>query len=196
MTNEEAFALFTRAGALMTGHFKLSSGRHSEQYLEKFRLAEKPTLLEPLCAEIASRFAAEGVEIVLGPTTAGIILAYVVARHLGVEARYGEREAGVMQLRRGQSLAPGTRVLVVDDILTTGGAVRECIGVVERHGATLVGVGVLGDRSGGTVDFGVRLEAPLTLTVESFDPEACPLCRQGVPLYQPGTKNLAVSPAS
>src|SRR5262249_10533080 len=130
MTNEQALALFEEAGALLTGHFQLSSGLHSGQYLEKFRLAQNPRLLEPMCDEIARRFADDRVEVVLGPTTAGIILAYNVARCLGVEARYAETEEGVRVLRRGQTLPSGTRVLVVDDILTTGGAVRECIALV------------------------------------------------------------------
>ena len=190
MTNDEARSLFERAGALLTGHFKLSSGLHSAQYLEKFRLAENPKLLEPMCEEIARRFRQDDVEIVLGPTTAGIILAYNVARFLGVEARYAERENGVMTLRRGQALVPGTRVLVVDDILTTGGAVKECIEVVQRHEAVLAGLGVLGDRSGGTLDLGARLEAVLTMKVEAFPPESCPLCAEGTPIYQPGTKGM------
>src|SRR5690349_179673 len=96
LTNQEAYRLFERAGALLTGHFRLSSGLHSDTYLEKFRLAENPKLLEPMCEEISSRFRADGVEIVLGPTTAGIIIAFSVARHLGVEARYAEREGGAM----------------------------------------------------------------------------------------------------
>jgi orotate phosphoribosyltransferase len=185
LTNEEALRLFQEAGALLSGHFKLSSGLHSGEYLEKFRLAENPKL------ELARRFADAGVEIVLGPTTAGIILAYGVAKHLGVQARYAEREGGKMTLRRNQSLEPGTRVLVVDDILTTGGGVKECLQVVEETGATLVGVGVLGDRSGGKTDLGTRMEALLTVSVQAYPPEECPLCEAGVPLYQPGTKGLA-----
>jgi orotate phosphoribosyltransferase len=188
VTNEVALSLFQQAGALLTGHFKLSSGLHSGEYLEKFRLAENPELFDPMCQELARRFDDAGAEIVLGPTTAGIILAYNVARYLGVEARYAERENGKMTLRRNQRLEPGTRVLVVDDILTTGGAVKECLQVVEEFGATLVGVGVLGDRSGGEVDLGTRLEALLRVSVRAFPPENCPLCESGIPLYQPGTK--------
>jgi orotate phosphoribosyltransferase len=191
VTNEQALDLFKQAGALLTGHFKLSSGLHSGQYLEKFRLAENPKLLEPMCEEIARRFRNDNVEIVLGPTTAGIILAYCVAKHLGVEARFAERENGALTLRRNQKLPEGTRVLVVDDIFTTGGAVKECINVVKEQGATLVGVGVLGDRSGGTIDLGTRLEALLSMTVEAYSPEECPLCKDGVPLYQPGTKGVS-----
>lgn len=191
MTNDEALALFRQSGALLSGHFKLSSGLHSGEYLEKFRLAENPRLFDPMCAEIARRFAESEVEIVLGPTTAGIILAYGVATHLGVQARYAERENGKMTLRRNQALMPGTRVLVVDDILTTGGAVKECLQIVIEAEAALVGVGVLGDRSGGQTDLGTRMEALLTVSVKAYLPEECPLCRDGVPIYQPGTKGMA-----
>ncbi len=187
MTNEEALSMFREAGALMGGHFLLSSGKHSDAYLEKFRLVERPALLEPMCEELARRFREDSVEIVLGPTTAGIILAYCVARYLGTEARYAEKEDGIRQLRRGQTLLPGTRVLVVDDILTTGGAVRECIEVVQRHEAILVGVGVLGDRSGGSIELGTRLESLLNVTANAWPPENCPLCAQGIPVTKPGT---------
>lgn len=191
MTNDEALRLFERAGALREGHFVLSSGLHSDRYLEKFRLVEDPALLEPMCADLAARFRGAQPDVVLGPTTAGIILAYNVARCLGVGARYAEREGEGRALRRGQTLAPGTRVLVVDDILTTGGAVRECIDVVRSHGAQLVGAGVLGDRSGGSVDLGTRLEAVLSLPVAAFVPQDCPLCLRGVPFEKPGTTPAA-----
>lgn len=190
MTNDQAQQLFEKAGALLTGHFKLSSGLHSDRYLEKFRLVENPAYCEQMCAELAQRFANDRIEIVLGPTTAGIILAYNVARLLGVEARFAEKVEGVRQLRRGQRLDAGTRVLVLDDILTTGGAVRECIDLLAEYKADLVGIGVLADRSGGKVDLGARLEAVLTLSVDAWQPESCPLCAQGTPLYQPGTSGL------
>ncbi len=190
MTNEEAIALFERAGALLTGHFKLSSGLHSDRYLEKFRIVENPEICERFCAELADKFANDDVRIVLGPTTAGIILAYNVGRWLGVEARFAEKVDGVRGLRRGQILEPGTRVLVVDDILTTGGAVRECIDVVRQHGAVLVGIGLLADRSGGVVDMGAKMEAVLALKVDTWPQESCPMCARRMPIYQPGTSGL------
>ncbi len=193
LTNEDTFALFERAGALIAGHFKLSSGLHSDRYLEKFRLVENPALCEQMCSELARRFVGGGVQMVIGPTTAGIILAYSVAQHLGVEARYAEKEGEVRKLRRGQVLPPGTRVLVVDDILTTGGAVRECLDLSREHQAEVVGLGVLADRSGGAVDLGVRLEALLTIHANTFAPRDCPLCRAGEPLYQPGTSGKLTS---
>ena len=187
LTQAHAFQIFVSSGALLEGHFQLSSGLHSDQYLEKFRLVENPRLFEPLCEALAVRYAKDGVEIVLGPTTAGIILAYTVARILGVEARYAEREGESRVLRRGQTLPKNARVLVVDDVLTTGGAVRECIHLVQSVGAHLVGVGLLADRSGGTVDLGTRVEALLTLSMPTYRPEACPLCISGIPLVKPGS---------
>ena len=184
-------AIFKDAGALLSGHFLLSSGKHSDQYLEKFRLVERPALLEGMCEEIAGRFRGEGIEIVIGPTTAGIILAYCVARYLGVEARYAEKEDGMRRLRRGQTLHRDARVLIVDDILTTGGAVRECVEVVQLHEAVLIGVGVLGDRSGGEIDLGVRLESLLTINANAWTPDSCPLCASAVPVSKPGTSGLS-----
>lgn len=182
---------FLDAGALLTGHFALSSGLHSDRYLEKFRLIERPAALEPMCADIADRFADSGVEYVLGPTTAGIILAYNVARYLGVVARFAEPAANGRTLRRGQTIPAGARVLIVDDILTTGLSVRECMDIVARGGGDLVGVAILGDRSGGKALPGVRLESLLTVEFATYAPEACPLCIAGVPLTKPGTRSAS-----
>jgi len=190
MTNEETLHLFQEAQALLTGHFLLSSGRHSDQYLEKFRLVENPRLLEPICESLAERFRNDHIDVVMGPTTAGIILAYIYARILGVQGRYAESEGGVRKLRRGQTLLPGTRILIVDDILTTGGAVRECIDLSKQYQAEVAGIAVLADRTSGTTDFGYRLESALSIQVESWKPEECPLCKRNIPITQPGSKNL------
>lgn len=193
MTNEQALEVFRDAGALLDGHFRLSSGLHSGEYLEKFRLVENPAVLDPLCASLAEKARGLGAEVVMGPTTAGIILAYNVARELQLPARYAERDGEGRALRRGQILAPGTRVLVVDDILTTGKAVHECFDVAAAHGAHVVGVGVLGDRSGGAVDPGCPLVAVLTVAAKAWDPAACPLCAAGVPITQPGTRQFTAT---
>ncbi len=174
---------------MLTGHFLLSSGLHSDRYLEKFRVVESPATLEPLCRELAERYRDTEPQYVMGPTTAGIILAYGVARHLGVLARYAEPSAGGRALRRGQTLPRGARVLIVDDILTTGLSVRECLQIVREHEAYAVGVGVLADRSGGRVAFGVRLEALLRADIPTYQPEDCPLCKQGLPLVKPGSRS-------
>src|SRR3989441_2054603 len=145
----DAVALFERSGALLRGHFTYTSGRHGAEYLEKFRLLEDPKATTALCGMIAARFAGAGVELVAGPTTGGIILAYEVARQLGVRAVYAERgETGGRGLRRGVTGRPGERGLVGDDIGTTGGSVRDMLTCVETARGTVVGGGVLGGRTG------------------------------------------------
>jgi orotate phosphoribosyltransferase len=179
----DAVALFERSGALLRGHFTYTSGRHGAEYLEKFRLLEDPKATTALCGMIAARFAGAGVELVAGPTTGGIILAYEVARQLGVRAVYAERgETGSRVLRRGFTVRPGERVLVVDDIVTTGGSVRDMLTCVETAGGTVVGVGVLGDRTGGRLDVAVPFFACLTVDFPSYAPAACPLCAAGIPV--------------
>lgn len=190
LSPQQVRSIFLQVGALRKGHFLLSSGRHSNEYWEKFWVLQYPYHVETLCNEIARRFQKDAVEVVLGPTTGGILLAYEVARQLGVRALYAEKEQGVRCLRRGLTLPAKTRTLIVDDVLTTGGATRECIELAQKHQAHIVGVAVLVDRSGGTVDLGFRLDSLLTVEAETFSPENCPLCAQGLPLEEPGTKRL------
>jgi orotate phosphoribosyltransferase len=187
LTPEDVRAIFIQAGALQNGHFLLSSGRHSDEYWEKFWVLQWPDRVERLCAEIARRFAQDRVEVVLGPTTGGILLAFEVARQLGVRALYAESEEGRRALRRGLRLEPGTRTLIVDDVMTMGGALRECIDLANRHGAEIVGAAVLVDRSGGVAKPLERLEALLTVSAVTFAADGCPLCAEGVPLKTPGT---------
>lgn len=186
-TDDETKRIFLEAGALQHGHFLLSSGRHSAEYWEKFWVLQFPNQVEKLCAEIARAYRDQQVDVVLGPTTGGILLAFEVARQLGVRALYAEKEDGVRTLRRGLRLEAGTRTLVVDDILTSGGAVKECLDLLQRHSATLVGAAVLVDRSGGTVELGCPLKSLLTVRAETFAADDCPLCREHVPLIKPGT---------
>ncbi len=187
LSQEEVRAIFLAAGALQKGHFLLSSGRHSEEYWEKFWVLQFPNYVEKLCAEIARRYRNENIEVVLGPTTGGILLAMEVGRQLGVRALYAEKEDGVRMLRRGLQLPEGTRTLIVDDILTTGGALKECVGLAESLKAHIVGTSVLVDRSGGKVSVGYRLESLLTIQAESFDCDDCPLCKQDVTIRKPGS---------
>ncbi len=189
LTNDEALQIFRDADALLDGHFLLASGYHSAQYLEKFQVLQFPQSVARLCQELAGRFADDDVQVVLGPTTGGILLAYEVAKNLGTRGLFAERgEDGKGRvLRRGFEIREGERVLIVDDILTTGGSVRDTIEVVEAAAGVLVGVGVLADRSGGTVDFGVPLEALLTLDVEKFAPDAVPDWLQAIPLTERGS---------
>jgi len=187
LTSNEVYRKFQDAGALLEGHFLLSSGRHSPTYLEKFLVLQYPKTVEAFCAEIARRYSDSNIDVVLGPTTGGVLLAYETAKNLGTRGIFAESENGKRVLRRGFALAPGERVLLVDDILTTGGSVRDTIDVVTESGAVLAGIAVLADRSGGKVDFGVRLEALLTLDVLQYEPADCPQCQAGVPLTKRGT---------
>jgi orotate phosphoribosyltransferase len=190
LTDEDVRRIFLEAEALQQGHFELSSGRHSAEYWEKFWVLQWPRHVETLCAEIARRYRDAAIDTVLGPTTGGILLAFEVARQLGARALYAEKEDGQRVLRRGLQLAPGTRTLIVDDVLTSGGSVRECLELARLHQAEVVGSAVLVDRSGGMVDLGCRLETLLTVHAETFAADACPLCAAHAPLRKPGTASL------
>ncbi len=174
---QEVEAALIESGALMEGHFLLTSGRHSARYVEKFRLLEQPRLTSRLCLELARRFRDEGIECVVGPVTGGIILAFETARHLDTRAVYAERgEGGAgFTFRRGFHLKPGERVLVVEDIVTTGGSVLQVLEAVREAGGEPVGVGLLVDRSGGSASFPVaRVESLLSLSIESYAPDEVP----------------------
>ncbi|TLN00226.1 orotate phosphoribosyltransferase [bacterium] len=190
LTQEEATEIFKKANALLTGHFRLTSGRHSNQYMQCAQVLQYPNYADKLCADLAERFAGKKVDVVIGPAMGGIIVAYGVAQALGVRAIFTEREQGVMTLRRGFSIGREEKVLVVEDVITTGGSVKEVIEVVKATGAEIVGVGVLVDRSNGQVDFGLPTEAVLRLDIKSYQPEECPLCREGLPLVKPGSRNI------
>ena len=177
-------------GAVKQGHFLLSSGRHSDQYVEKFDLLRRPEATSAVCAMLVEQFRDRGVEVVVGPTTGGVVLAFEVARQLGVSAAYAERTATNgpgREFRRGTSFSVGSRVLVVDDILTTGGSVRETLDALSSHPVYVVGVAVLVDRSGGTAEINSPLVALARLSAASWDSGDCPLCRRGEPLVKPGT---------
>jgi orotate phosphoribosyltransferase len=183
------------AGALKSGHFLLSSGRHSDQYVEKFDLLRNPRATERACKAIADRFRSEAIDIVVGPTTGGVILAFEVGRQLGCMAAYAERKSDGSfgrEIRRGTTFSPGQRILVVDDILTTGGSVRETLSALKDQPIQIVAVAVLVDRSGGKVAFGeTPLVALSTLDVKTWDPCDCDLCAKGIPLVKPGTTNVS-----
>jgi orotate phosphoribosyltransferase len=178
-------------GALKDGHFLLASGRHSNRYIEKFDLLRQPRTTEEVCRGFVDHFRDAGIDVVAGPTTGGIILAFEVGRQLGVAAAYAERKSNGQsgrEFRRGTRFTPGQRVLLVDDILTTGGSVRETLTALADQPVEVVGIGVLVDRSGGKTTFGdVPLFALATLDVETWEPADCPLCRNGVPVVKPGT---------
>jgi orotate phosphoribosyltransferase len=179
----DAETLLADRGALLRGHFQLASGRHGDLYIEKFRILQWPDLTVELCRRIAERFRGQ-VDVVVGPTTGGVILSYETARQLGIRSLIAERkeDGPGREFKRGFELSAGERVLVVDDVLTTGGSVRDVVEAVRERGAEVVGVGMLVDRTGGGVDFGVPFFACLTLEVASCEPAECQLCASGVPL--------------
>lgn len=186
----EVEEIFRCSGAYLEGHFLLTSGLHSPAYLEKFSVLQHPQYTTRLCGELARLFREAGVETVVGPVTGGMILAYEVARQLGVRFLFTEREQGVMTLRRGFTLRPQERVLVVEDVLTTGSSAREVVELCRRLGAEVVGAGVLVDRSGGQAVLGMPYRALWTLKVAAWPPEECPLCRRNVPLTSRGSRHL------
>ena len=189
MTAQEVLALYERTGALLKGHFLLSSGLHSSTYLQSALVLQYPEHAEALGAELAGRFREEPIDLVIAPALGGIIVAHEVARPLGVRALFAEREGGEMRLRRGFAIRPGERCLVVEDVVTTGGSTKEVMGLVQTAGGVVVGAGALVDRSGGAVAFPVRHAALVTLAIENFPPESCPFCRQGFPpLIKPGSR--------
>jgi orotate phosphoribosyltransferase len=170
-------------GGILRGHFQYSSGRHGDIYVEKFRILQWPDVTGEACSRIAEAFAGQA-NLLAGPTTGGIIMAYETARHLGLRSIIAERceDGPGREFRRGFEIGPGDRVLIADDVLTTGGSIREVIDAVRARGAELVGVGVLVDRTGGKVDFGVPFFACLDLPIASWAPEECPQCKAGVEL--------------
>ncbi len=176
-------------GALLSGHFRLSSGRHSDRFIQKFRILEDPALVSLVAAQLLRAVAVYEPTIVCSAAVGGIVLGYEVARQLGTKAIFVEKEAGVPVLRRGFSLEQHDRVLVVEDVVTTGGSVREVLGVVRAHAARVAAVGVIVVRE--PADFGVPTVALLELPIESFAPAECPQCANGAPLTEPGSRFLA-----
>lgn len=193
MNENEMLRLFQKLGVLARGHFLLSSGRHSDEYWEKFRLFEHPRVTEQLCREIAERYREKDVAVVIGPTTGGGLLAQEVGRQLGVRCMIAEPAAqGGRELRRGFVLRPGERVLVVDDVLTTGFSLRETLEALRAYQPEILGIEVLIDRSNGEAgrQFGVLCHALLSVAARSYEAADCPLCREGLPLVKPGTRKM------
>jgi orotate phosphoribosyltransferase len=184
--SDEVLEIFKTAGAIKEGHFLLASGLHSPVYWEKFRILQHPHLTEKLCRLIAQHFKGQKIDIVAGPTTGGIILAFETARQLGTRSIFAEKEGEIRVFRRDFEIAPGERVLIVDDILTTGSSLRETISAVAKLGGIVIGIGVLVDRSEKNLDFNLPFFSCLRAPTTVYSPQECPLCAAHIPLVKPG----------
>ena len=183
---DDVLDIFKAAGAIKEGHFLLASGLHSPVYWEKFRILQYPTVTEKLCRLIAQHFKGQQIDVVAGPTTGGTILAFETARQLRVRSIFAEKEGGTRVFRRDFGVGPGARILIVDDIMTQGGSVRETIDAIDRLGGTAIGIGVLVDRSERNPEFNLPFFSCLRAPTTAYPPQECPLCADHVPLVKPG----------
>ena len=190
MDRAEMERIFKQTGLMLEGHFLLTSGRHSNRYMQCAKLFQYPEYSEMICKDLADRFAGQKRDMGVGPAVGGIIMSYEMARQFKVPNIFAERENGAMTLRRGFSIPEGAKVLVVEDVVTTGGSVREVMDIVAEAKAEVVGVCVVVDRSGGKIDFGVPFEAAYETEIQSYEPSQCPLCEQGLELVKPGSRKL------
>jgi orotate phosphoribosyltransferase len=190
MEQNDALSLFRRAGGYLEGHFRLTSGLHSPGYMQSALVLQNPADAAALGSALASKLKDLRPDAVLSPALGGIVIGHEVARALGVRALFAERSGTppALGLRRGFTLTPGERVLVVEDVLTTGGSTRETIEVARAAGADVVGAAAIADRSGGTINFGLPYKTLITLSLPTYDEERCPLCAQGIPSVKPGSR--------
>jgi orotate phosphoribosyltransferase len=194
MTENDILKIFREYSALLEGHFILSSGLHSDRYIQCALVLQHPRVAEQLCVELGPKLGELGARTVVAPALGGVIVAHEVARALGLRALFTERKDGQMTLRRGFSLEQGEPVLVVEDVITTGKSTRETARCVEDAGGKVVGIGALVDRSGGNVEFEVPKASLVTLNVKTWDPDDCPLCKAGKPAVKPGSRPGASNP--
>ncbi len=193
MTKEEVLTLFKETGALLDGHFLLTSGLHSPQYFQCAKVLQYPKHAQTLCWEIACQYMSDKIDVVIGPALGGIVVAQEVARLMSTRAIFAEREQGEMTLRRGFEIKPGERTLVVEDVVTTGGSIKEVIQLVQNAGAELIGVAFLVDRSQNRVSFSVPKFSIFEMDVVTYAADECPLCKQGIPVVKPGSRKTVVS---
>lgn len=185
--HEEILSIFKQTHALLEGHFQLTSGLHSAQYFQCAKVLQFPKYAEMLCKEIASKFRNQAVDVVIAPALGGIVVGQEVGRQLNVRTMFTERKDGTMQLRRGFEINNNEKILVCEDVITTGGSVREVIDIVKNNGGIVVGVSAIVDRSGGKISFD-NLFATISLEVITYKPDACPLCQKGIPVEKPGSR--------
>lgn len=188
MREKDILDIFKKTGALLKGHFKLSSGLHSGDYLQCALVLQYPEYAERLCFQLAAYFKKDKPTCVVAPALGGVVVSYEVARALGVRSIFTERKDGKMLLGRGFGISPGDKVLVVEDVITTGLSTKEVLDVVKSKGADITGVGSIVDRSGKNIDFGVKSVSLIKLDLPVFPPENCPLCKKGVEITKPGSR--------
>ncbi len=188
VTSDNVIEMFRRVGALLEGHFRLTSGLHSSGYLQCALVLQHPREAEACGAALAQSVVSQGIQTVLSPALGGIVIGQEVARGLGVRAIFAERQEGALTLRRGFTLARGEKVLVVEDVVTTGGSTRETIELARAAGADVVGAASIIDRSGGRLEIDVPYVSLAALTVPTYQPESCPLCLAGQPVVKPGSR--------
>jgi orotate phosphoribosyltransferase len=192
MTRDDLLGLFRRSGALLEGHFHLSSGLHSSGYLQCALVLQHPADAQALGRAVAERTRDLGATVVLSPALGGIVIGQEVGRGLGIRAIFAERQDGTLMLRRGFALADTDRVLVVEDVVTTGGSTRETMQVARAAGAQVVGAAAMVNRSSGPGrDLGVPFTALLDIELPTYEPAACPMCAQGIAVVKPGSRLLA-----
>jgi len=192
MQKQRIEQILKESGVLMQGHFQLTSGRHSDKYMQCAKILQFPWFATELVGYLAAAFENDAADMVIAPAVGGVIIGYELARQLNVKNAFAERVDGVMTLRRDFAIPTGAKVIIAEDVVTTGGSVQEVIQLVKDAGAQLAGVALLVDRSGGKVDFGTKTIATYTAEVLSYEADECPICKEGkLPLVKPGSRSLA-----
>jgi len=188
VNKKEILNILVKVGAVMEGHFLLTSGMHSDKYIQCAKLMQYPQYTEAFSKAIAQQFDGNKVDIVMGPAIGGIILSYEVARQIGARSIFAERENGKMQLRRGFTIEKGEKILIVEDVVTTGGSVKECLSIAEQQGGIVIGISSIIDRSPSPPSFSSIFKPLIRLNLNIYSPEECPLCKKGVKLQKPGSR--------
>lgn len=188
MTEKEIKELLIETDVIQEGHFVLSSGRHADTYMQCAKVLQYPEHASALAAEIADKWDKEKIDLVIGPALGGVVLSYAAAEELGVRSIFSERKNGEMKIRRGFEIKDGEKVLVVEDVVTTGGSVKEVLSLLEEMDVEVVGISSIVDRSSGSADFKHEFKPLLTLDIKSYKAGQCELCKKGVPITRPGSK--------
>ena len=191
LSKEEVLKIFEETGGVLHGHFRLTSGRHSDTYMQCAKLFIDTDASAKLCGALAEKLEGIEADMVISPAVGGILMGYEMARQLHLPNIFAERENGAMTLRRGFHVEPGTKVIVCEDVVTTGGSVKEVIELMKSLGADVVAVASIVDRSNGRVEFGTKFVNLISMDVVSYDESECPICKQGLPLVKPGSRNFA-----